>query len=774
MRRSIIAVRGSLRTNARLVVALVVLAVVLVASFALLRADSTPVANALPAVPTSSDSEAPPNAPAHWLPPEDWVYDHWLPYDEGLLYSLLKVSRGTIWRHLRDDSTPLSELAATHGWPDPGKLADALVAPSARGLSDSMRSTLRSRALRSLTQGHLAQHLFFHSLHQFAIPSAAPEIFGVTDAAFRQLRRGEQSPLEIGRLRGRSPAAIERGSAAVLRERVATGVRTHAMTAQQGKLLLRRQLSQLSRWLAQARYNGPPPTKAGRLTGKPRDYASNPALSPDGRRVTFEAYLQKVPKALKRGEISVRSHSLDGGAEIDASLRPGRKTPRSAYKPSVSGDGRFIAYETSEGNLNFAKRYGQIHIDVYDTVKRRTRRIAPVKAKRGVSRSEYSPALSADGRKLAYLAVRGRGQSAVYVTDLRSGRTTLTSRATGSGGAANEDVYHPSISGDGSKVAFVSAASNLGAGKRGRRTQVFVRDLQAATTRVASRAGSARGAIADDYSSDPSISRDGRHVAFSSTAGNLGAGGGSRIYVRDLVRRRTVAVSQRADGFALKPSISADGARVAYTAFAGGRARVLVRDARGDGSARIVSRAEGKNGVQANGAADDASISADGRRVAFASTATNLHKAKTAGTRAVFVRDLRTSATTLVSAPAAAVAGDRPATGAPTGMRLAPASARRGSASDRKPRTAVVSVFDNAFHRGRDRPSVRLATGGVLTWRFRSQQSHQVTSLSGPQRVIVAPRTDGAYSVRLTKPGTYSFVCTIHAPGMTMKAVVGY
>ena len=774
MRRSIIAVRSSLRRHARLISALVVLAVVFITTFALLRSDSAPIANALPAVPTSSDSEALPNAPAHWLPPEDWVYNHWLPYDEGLLSSLLKVSRGTIWRHLRDDSTPLAGLAAMHGWPDPGKLADALVAPGARRASAAMRSTLRSRALRTLTQGHLAQHLFFHSLHQFALPSAAPEIFGVTDAAFRQLRRGEQSPLEIGRLRGRSPAAIERGSAAVLRERVATGVRTHAMTAQQGRLLLRRQLSQLPRWLAQARYNGPPPTKAGRLTGKPRNYASNPALSADGRRVTFEAYLQKVPKALKRGEISVRSHPLDGGAEIDASLRPGRKTPRSAYNPSVSGDGRFIAYETSEGNLNFAKRYGQIHIDVYDTVKRRTRRIAPVKAQRGVSRSEYSPALSADGRKLAYQAVRGRGQSAVYVTDLRSGRTTLASRATRSGATANEEVYHPSISGDGSKVAFVSAASNLGAGKRGQRTQVFLRDLQAGTTDVVSRAGGARGAIADDYSSDPSISRDGRHVAFSSTAANLGDGDGdSRIYVRNLVTRRTVAVSERADGFALKPSISADGARVAYTAFADGRARVLVRDTRGDGPAKIVSRAAGEDGIQANGTADDPSISADGRRVAFASTATNLDMAKTAGTRASFVRDLHTNATKLVSAPAAAVAGDRPATGAPTGMRLAPASGRPGSPSDHKPRTAVVSVFDNAFHRGRDRPTVRLATGGVLTWRFRSQQSHQVTSLSGPQRVIVAPRTDGAYSVRLGKPGTYSFVCTIHAPGMTMTAIVG-
>lgn len=760
--------------NARVAAAVVVIVGVVIAGVIALRSgDGSPAAQLLPAVPTSGDTEAPPNAPAHWLPPEDWVYNHWLPYDEGLLYSLLKVSRGAIWRHLRDDSTPLDQLAATHGWPDPAKLADALVAPRARHVSASTLATLRSRALRTLTQGHLAQHLFFHSLHQFAVPSAAPEIFGVTDAAFRQLRRGEQSPLEIGRLRGRSPSAIQRSSAAVLRERVAYGTRTKAMTKQQGELLLRRQLSQLPRWLAQARYNGPPPTKAGRLTGRPRDYASNPALSADGRHVAFEAYLQKVPKALKSGEISVRSHPLDGGSEIDASRRDRRTTPRSAYNPTVSRDGRVIAYETSEGNLNFAKRYGQIHVDVYDTVTRRTRRIAPpVNARAGVSRSEYNPALSADGRTLAYQAVRGRGQSAVYVTDLRSGRTTLASRATRSARGADDGVYHPSISGDGSKVAFVSAASNLGAGSEGAHTQVFVRDLKAHTTSVVSRSGAAVG---DDYSSDPSISRNGRYVAFSSTAGNLGAGdGSSRIYVRDLRQRRTLLVGDPADGFALKPSISAGGGRVAYTALAGGRARVLVRDTRRRGPAELVSRAAGGDGAAANAAADDASISADGRRVAFASTATNLDPAKSAGTRGVFVRDLRSDETTLVSAAAAAPAGDRPASGAPTGMRLAPAPGARGTRSARRPRTAVVSVFDNAFHRGRDRPTVRLAAGGVLTWRFASRQSHQVTSLSGsPQRVVIPPRTDGSSSVRLAEPGTYSFVCTIHAPGMTMTAIVG-
>src|SRR4051812_4593641 len=57
------------------------------------------------------DPEARVTAPAHWLPPEDWVYNHWLPYDEGRLYALLGVSRGAIWRQLRDDRHDLAQFA---------------------------------------------------------------------------------------------------------------------------------------------------------------------------------------------------------------------------------------------------------------------------------------------------------------------------------------------------------------------------------------------------------------------------------------------------------------------------------------------------------------------------------------------------------------------------------------------------------------------------------------------------------------------------------------
>ena len=739
-----------------------------------LRGDGEPAANATaPVKKASFDSEAPLKAPAHWLPPEDWVYNHWLPYDEGRLYELLGTTRGEIWRQLRDDRHNLAELAAQRGWPDPAKLAKALVAPRAGAVSPAVLATLRSRAERTITQGHLSQHLLFHSLHQFAIPSAAPEIFGVTDIAFRELRRAEQSPLEIGRLHGRSPSRIQALSAGVLRERARFGTDTGAMSERQAAILLRRQVSQLPRWLAQVRYNGPPPTHAGRLTGTPRDFAANPALSADGGRVVFESYLQKLPLALKRGEISVASRAVSGGALRNASFNAKRRAPRSAYNPTVSADGRVVAFESAEGNLNFAKRYGQIRVFVNDARTGRTRAMPLPPLRAGVSRSEYNPAISADGRFVAYQAQRRGGESAVYVTDLRTGTRELASRGPQSAPRADDGVYDPAISGDGRRVAFTTAASNLGAGDLRGRTQVFVRDLEARTTTLVSRRSGARGAIADDYSADAAISRDGRYVAFSSAAGNLADGGaspaaGSRVYVRDLRSGRTTAVSNPS-GFALKPSISADGRIVAYTAIRDGRSRVYVRDARGRGPERLVSRRTGRRGA-ADGPSSDAAISGDGQRVAFTSAGTNLSAGKPDNRRGVFVRDLRANTTKLLSAAvpkAAVVQAVKPKIGPVAAPTQSAAQIVRSAA-----RSSTVSIFDNAFHAGQDRPAVRLQAGGTLTWRWVSQQSHQVTLRSGPRPLTSPTKTAGEYSAKLDAPGTYTFVCSIHAPGMRMKAIV--
>lgn len=124
-----------------------------------------------PSVAGAADSLAPPGAPAHWLPNERWVKEHWLPYDEGRLYALLHITRSQLWHQLRDDTRNIAELGRARGW-SASRLAVALVAPRASSVSAAQLAGLRARAVRTLTQGHMAQHLFFHSLHEFAVPGA--------------------------------------------------------------------------------------------------------------------------------------------------------------------------------------------------------------------------------------------------------------------------------------------------------------------------------------------------------------------------------------------------------------------------------------------------------------------------------------------------------------------------------------------------------------------------------------------------------------------------
>ena len=712
-----------------------------------------------PIVTRSPDSGAPANAPAHWLPPEAWVYNHWLPYDENRLYRLLGITRVGLWEQLRDDRRTLAQLAARHGWADPRRLARALVAPDAARVGPARRATLEQRALRTITQGHLAQHLFFHSLHQFGIASEAPSLFGVNDMEFRRLRRAELSPLAIARLHGRSPGEVEALAIAVLRERAQTGVRGRAMPRVQADRLLRRQLSQLPRWLDQARYNGPPPTYRGALVAVPHDYATNPAISADGRHVAYEVYRQKLPLAVKLGEIAVMRADLATGRSTIISRLPeaGRTGPDpiSAYNAAISDDGTRIAFESSRGNQNFAKRYGRIGVLLADAGRTRgvDRRVTGVPD----SQSAYNPAIAADGSRVAYQAVRD-GRTVVLVAD-RRGRTRTVVRGARVGAERFADPYEPSLSADGTKLVYTLARGAV-PDPAAARSQVLVRDVATGATVVASRAPGGRAA--GGFSADPAISPDGRWVAFTSDDPALGARRGeARLFLRDL-RGRTLQIPT-GDAEVLDPVLARGARVVAFTARDGTRSRVLAWT-RDTGAVTVVSRSK----AAADGASEDPSISADGRRVAFVSSATNLDARKADDSRAIFVRDRVAGTTRMVSDPLAAYPAGAVR---PPAVKPVPVAAPAPRADAPLGRDDVL-VLDNAFVKRGERPTLTVAPGTEVTWRWRSRESHGLTVRSGPEQ-FSAPAKNGAdYRHRFTTPGTYRLACSLHAPGMRMTVVV--
>jgi Tol biopolymer transport system component len=301
--------------------------------------------------------------------------------------------------------------------------------------------------------------------------------------------------------------------------------------------------------------------------------------------------------------------------------------------------------------------------------------VSSIKGKGGNGNS-LEPALSGDGRYVVF-ASRAKnlspaaksGEREIFVRDMKTGTVTLVSRANGpEGAAADSGSYDPSISADGRYVAFRSPAENLSS-EDVAFNDVFVRDLATGTTTLVSRASGMAGATGDNESTDPSISADGRHVAFVSQASNLSdedadpASGQTDIFVRDLdtgvtelVSRATGAIGAPATDYSFEPALSADGRNVAFASRANLVSDdvdeesfpedVFLRD-RAAATTILVSRRSGATGAAGNVESDEPAISADGIHVAFVSSA------KLTGQKFydlnVFVRDIGSATTKLVS-----------------------------------------------------------------------------------------------------------------------------
>jgi Tol biopolymer transport system component len=304
-----------------------------------------------------------------------------------------------------------------------------------------------------------------------------------------------------------------------------------------------------------------------------------------------------------------------------------------------------------------------------------TARVSVATSGAEASSKSSSPSLSTDGRFIAFESVAPDLVSPdtnatldVFLRDTLTNTTTRISVHT-SGAEGNGPSGHPSISGDGRFVAFDSGATNLVAGDSNGVHDVFVRDMQAGTTTLVSK--STIGVLGDFESWAPSISADGRFVAFESFADNLilgDANGVEDVFVYDRTLLTTARVSRsnsgaESDSDSFHASISADGHFVAFESLAhnlvngdlNGVEDVFVRDTVGNVTARV--------SVQTSGAEGDLdsfnpSISGDGRFVAFTSVATNLVAGDTNGTEDVFLRDRTNGTTVRVSVDSSAVEGD--------------------------------------------------------------------------------------------------------------------
>jgi Tol biopolymer transport system component len=258
--------------------------------------------------------------------------------------------------------------------------------------------------------------------------------------------------------------------------------------------------------------------------------SANPRLSGDGRLLVFELRGRDGSQEA-RVDIVLRDRTAGTNRSLTGNLEDSGVFAWSRG-PAISEDGRFVAFSSASTTIvRGADANGPLE-DVYRVrvssgeVERVSLTTAGMQPSRGTS---ILPSLSADGRWIAFASTARLDETdparhaheapvrSIFLRDLITGTTIKVGRAPRH--QANGDSSVPSLSGDGRYVAFASNASNLSDDDRNRGTDVFVFDRETAALTRVTRA--ADNASANGTSANPVISADGRYVAFQSEAANL-------------------------------------------------------------------------------------------------------------------------------------------------------------------------------------------------------------------------------------------------------------
>lgn len=307
-----------------------------------------------------------------------------------------------------------------------------------------------------------------------------------------------------------------------------------------------------------------------------------------------------------------------------------------SWRPAISGDGRFVAFVGGD-NLVPGDTNNEWDVFVHDREQRTTSRISVSSEGQQGNGSSSGPSISADGRFVAFGSAASNlvpgDTNQEYDAFVHDRETGITERISvpSDGGEGNRDSGDAAISADGRWVAFVSSASNLHASDcNGHSYDVFLHDRQTGETSMVTPCARSGSYVR------PAISAEGRHVAFTSFDAKRVEGDTNTlpdvfVFERETGTTERVSVSssgEQANDGSFGAAISDDGRYVAFTSFATNLvandtnkwADVFVRD-RQNGTTQRESVSS--KGEQARYGSYFPALSGDGRLVVFHSYATN-------------------------------------------------------------------------------------------------------------------------------------------------------
>lgn len=347
--------------------------------------------------------------------------------------------------------------------------------------------------------------------------------------------------------------------------------------------------------------------------------STRPVFDASGRYIAFRSTATGLVSNALAGAYHVYVRDLLAAATtlVDADTNTVGAGVTSTTVPSLSADGRFVAFESADGGLVPNDNNRCLDVFVRDLVAG-TNELISIALPALTSALPNGPsvlsasAASADGRFIAFASESDNlattdtnGFRDVFVRDLANDSNVLVSCALG-GGVGNGISFEPVISGNGRYLAFTSSATNLVAADANGASDVLVRDLQTGVTTLAS-LNAAGTTAANSNSHSPKLSADGRWLLFRSQANNLTSGSLSateNLFLRDLLAGTNYALTS---GGVTAAAVTPDGRFVAFVGNVSGVSYLYVWDS--NSKARVFTNTT--SGITA------AAISCDGRFLAY-------------------------------------------------------------------------------------------------------------------------------------------------------------
>ena len=292
--------------------------------------------------------------------------------------------------------------------------------------------------------------------------------------------------------------------------------------------------------------------------------SKSPSVSGDGRYIAFASDATNLVPLDTNGNKDVFVYdSLTRSIERVSVTWQGQEARDDSDVPSISADGRYVAFRSRAWNMypggaNLGQPIWQIY--VHDRVAQSTTRVTVPRAGGAPELASDEPEISADGNWIAFQSADSdlvpgdeNGHMDVFLYDRREASLARVSVAA-DGGEADGESGSPTISADGTVVAFESQASNLLPDRSmpTTYTSLYARDVEHGTNELVSVPLGFPATTPDNSSNDPVVSGDGRVVAFWSYAQNL-TDDESVSYAMTFVRDRVAGTTTLASGARLVP-----------------------------------------------------------------------------------------------------------------------------------------------------------------------------------------------------------------------------